>query len=739
MISKIVIYGPASYKKPATLETNKNVNLIYGLNGTGKSTFSEYLRTLVAPEYENCSISPVLNEDEEILVYNEKYVHEIFYSSPTIKGIFSLSKENADAKRKIDEAQTAKKKLENQLATLKETREAEEQSYNTNKQTLIGQIWKIKSDYYNRGHVFEYCLLGLVGSKDSMFNYVVQLPMHSGVLGYTLDSLEKELMSLNRFRGSKIEYLKEYSQLHISAEDINLLKSVITGNPNSRVSDLIVKFQSADWVKQGLSYNSKDVCPFCQRSYDNSLILDELNAFFNEDYENAIKQLQQIKMRIEQYLSTMYDQSELFDSIDCIKDLKSSYISAFAEIRETLTTNILSVSEKIKTPSVPVQLRDVQPLLQKLNEVFSAANREIDTFNKKIANIDSQKAEIKTKFWQLIRVKYNNTVEAWNTLQKTEGKSKSACEEKQKSIKILIKSHEQIIEHEQTNVVNINEAILHINNMLLDMGITDFSIKKHSEDELYCLARGEEQIIDFKTLSEGERTIISFLYFVEMCKGVANREEQKKKRIIVIDDPVSSLSNVYIFNVGRIIKDVFLPQVIKVKDSESGYGFTPKFEQVFILTHSLYFFYEMTETKKEYRDVTQKLFRLYKSEEGSSFSDLTYESIQTDYQSYWMIVRDRHNHPALVANCMRNIVEYFFNFVEKRDLNNVFNTSAFKSNIKLQAFYRYINRESHSLGQNIYDYKEFNYDDFVEGLRLLFVLSGYEDHYNKMMHFKVVR
>lgn len=33
----------ASYKKPAILETDKKVNLIYGLNGTGKSTFSDYL------------------------------------------------------------------------------------------------------------------------------------------------------------------------------------------------------------------------------------------------------------------------------------------------------------------------------------------------------------------------------------------------------------------------------------------------------------------------------------------------------------------------------------------------------------------------------------------------------------------------------------------------------------------------------------------------------------------------
>ena len=31
----------ASYNEIATLETDKKINLIYGLNGSGKSTFSE--------------------------------------------------------------------------------------------------------------------------------------------------------------------------------------------------------------------------------------------------------------------------------------------------------------------------------------------------------------------------------------------------------------------------------------------------------------------------------------------------------------------------------------------------------------------------------------------------------------------------------------------------------------------------------------------------------------------------
>jgi len=81
---------------------------------------------------------------------------------------------------------------------------------------------------------------------------------------------------------------------------------------------------------------------------------------------------------------------------------------------------------------------------------------------------------------------------------------------------------------------------------------------------------------------------------------------------------------------------------------------------------------------------------------------------------------------------MRNIIEYFFNFIERRDLNKVFQKPELQKT-RYQAFCRYINRESHSLGQNIYDLKEFNYDDFKEAFCLVFSESGYKEHYDKMM------
>ena len=70
-------------------------------------------------------------------------------------------------------------------------------------------------------------------------------------------------------------------------------------------------------------------------------------------------------------------------------------------------------------------------------------------------------------------------------------------------------------------------------------------------------------------MSEGEKTIISFLYFLELCKGKESKDEAIAEKIVVIDDPISSLSHIYIFNIAHLIRKTF---------------FTDEYKQIFILT-----------------------------------------------------------------------------------------------------------------------------------------------------------
>ncbi|EPK3134588.1 AAA family ATPase, partial [Morganella morganii] len=289
-------------------------------------------------------------------------------------------------------------------------------------------------------------------------------------------------------------------------------------------------------------------------------------------------------------------------------------------------------------------------------------------------------------------------------------------DEKKEMIKVKDKER---IEY-QRSTVNIDEAVFNINQGLNDIGITDFHIEKY-EDTLYRIVRNESSSKIFSSLSEGEKMIISLLYFRELFRGKIIATEGKTRKIAIIDDPVSSLSHIFVYNIGQLIKNDFFN--------------SDEIEQVFVLSHSLYFFYELADANHERRKETQNLFRLSKNSNGSSIILMKYDEIQNDYQSYWSVINDDKQPPALIANCMRNIIEYFFNFVQKADLSNVTQKPELKKP-RFQSFIRYINRESHSLGQNIFDFKEFNYNDFKEGLRLVFEHTGYSAHYKKMAKIK---
>lgn len=84
----------------------------------------------------------------------------------------------------------------------------------------------------------------------------------------------------------------------------------------------------------------------------------------------------------------------------------------------------------------------------------------------------------------------------------------------------------------------------------------------------------------FRSLSEGEKTLIAFLYFLEKCRGKDRRDDiDTRDKLIVIDDPISSLSNNYIFEIASLIQH----NIIKTKLAK----------KIIILTHNLFFFQEM--------------------------------------------------------------------------------------------------------------------------------------------------
>ena len=738
MLNSINLNKVASYKNKVSLVTDKKVNLIYGLNGAGKSTFSNYLHDRNDHKYKDCSIDG-LNSNHELIVYNQKFIQENFFEADNLKGIFTLSKQNKDAEIKISNALKEIKKLEDERGIKSAELETEKSSINQKMETAKNAVWKIKIDYSGGDRVLELCLEGYKGSKDNLFNHIVGLAKPIAKPTKSIEDLKTDLQSISGDNAQKYSLLSQITFTSQNLEEEALFGKQIVGNENSTVSQLIKQLGNSDWIKEGLQYlpekqiQENFTCPFCQEKTISNELIESIKNYFDASYEADINSLKKI---LEKYLQAIqlipnkakFEENPKFEVY--AKDFELKY-SAFLKVVEG---NKKLIDEKMKTPSVSITLKKSTKVLEELNEVIAKINALITVHNINIDQKETVKSTIKKAFWEIMRWDYDQTISSINT-DKTSSKSKTdALENTLNSYSEKISAQNSIISEQQKLTVNIEEAIDNIKKGLVDLGIMDFEIKKHA-DNLYKIVRGEKEDKVFHSLSEGEKMIISFLYFIELCRGKKDAIDTGKKKVIVIDDPISSLSHIYVFNVGRLIKNEFFAQKETEINKETGdklVVWNYKYEQVFILTHSLYFFYEITETNHEIRKENQKLFRLIKNDTGSTFIPMKYEEIQNDYQAYWFIIKDSQQPAALIANCMRNVIEYFFNFVEKKDLNNFFLQEALKAN-RFQAFYRYINRESHSLGQNIFDFKEFNYQDFRDAFKELFKVAGYEAHYKKMI------
>ena len=725
MINSITMLGEETcYKKQAEFKCNHKVNLVYGLNGTGKSTLSNYLFEYpeVSEKYKECKIEG-LNGEEKILVYNQKFIQKNFYEVENQKGIFSLAKENKEALSAVEAANKETTRLRKEQEKNIEESEQNKEDQQRNKETAKKEIWKIKKDYTGGDRVLECCFdgKGVKGDSDKLFDFLIKIPLPPEE-PRKLTEIKEDIQLFSDDTLTELPKIPVPDYSGFDFEQNALFSKVIVGNQNSTVSDVITKLNNSDWVKAGINYLPKDSdevvqCPFCQEKTITPELAKTLKNYFDESYQSDITSLNNILISYEKESNKILD-------LDIIEghpaySYKEKTEKTILVLKTAAQDNIEKIKNKINTASLPISLMSTERLFNDLKTIINEMNDIIETYNKKIKQREDNLEKCKEEFWNRMRFDYNATIIAFQTVEKG-----LVCKEKEingklEQIRTKIDEQNQIIKTNQALTINIDSAIENINAGLIDLGIDDFSIKKKSEN-LYTIVRGEKNEPVFKYLSEGEKMVISFLYYLELCKGKDSAEEMPKKKIIVIDDPISSLSHIYVFNIGRLIQN----ECIRSKN----------YEQIFILSHSLYFLYELADNnEKRRKNLDEQMYRLSKNDMGSLFAEIKYEEIQNDYHSYWLIVRDVNQTPALVANCMRNIIDYFFNFVEKKDLNNVFQKPEL-SDTKYQAFVRYINRESHSLGQNIFDIKEFDYSIFAEAFRLVFILAGYEEHYNKMMN-----
>ena len=730
MITKITMQGIGSFKERVEFDTDKKYIFIYGLNGVGKTLISKFLKNdNSGGGFGQCKTEG--RNNEKILVYNQDFIEKVFIEQYTqnekgLAGIFTLeSNDNGDTRKNLEEIKNLKEdigKIEEEVnKNAKQEGDLEKELAKLDEK-IENELWKIKTEYKNS--LFNYCLVknSKKENKEKLFklslnNDTTQLSDLKNILEQFKDLEQIEVKDINSIQSNHF----------IQIEKDEIFAKNIVGNQNSTIAEVITKLGNSDWVKKGREFLGDDnICPFCQEKIINEKFKKQLEEYFDESYERDMSRLQENLDNYQKFYNAILA-SNIFSEnyfIKAKKEYELEFHNLYSTLINGISKNIESIKEKIKEPSKSIKLQDTNPLFDNLNRFLQKIQQEINQYKTDLENKRQKKEEIKKQFWQIMRNSYNETIKEYENKQEK-------LEKERKNVKSIIEQNKAIIQEKeekitklQSQILNIENTINAINKDLKEMGIVDFFIKKHNEN-FYCIARENENKINFKTLSEGEKTIISFLYFLQLCNGKENSDEVINNKIIVIDDPISSLSHNHLFNISQLIHQNYLKQ----PDSD--------IKQVFILTHNLYFFHEIMHLipKQQREPKNTKLYRLTKHA-NSKIEEITREDITNDYESYWHIIRECKNNPQegekyrhILPNTMRNILEYFFAFVGKEKYNKVLDDTPFQC----KAFVRYLNRESHSDDINITDFKEMDIPKILEDFEKIFRVSNNEAHYKKYM------
>jgi wobble nucleotide-excising tRNase len=228
-------------------------------------------------------------------------------------------------------------------------------------------------------------------------------------------------------------------------------------------------------------------------------------------------------------------------------------------------------------------------------------------------------------------------------------------------------------------------------------------------------------------LSEGERSFITFLYFYHLLKGSESESGVTTDRVVVFDDPVSSLDSDVLFIVGSLIRQTL--EDVRAKPSH--------IKQVFVLTHNVYFHKEITfhKDRSAGQAFTEETFWIIRKVDGKSrVKKYTINPIKTSYDLLWSEVRDSSPQAPGVQNAMRRILEHYFRILGGIGYDEIVDLFDGEEKLICKALFSWVNDGSHSIPDDVF----ITFDDGAvqkqrEVFKRVFIKTKHINHYNMMM------
>lgn len=662
LVKKINIEKAASFKDHAQDFDFQKINVFFGYNGCGKTTLSrtlcclekkEIIDELKTEDIETPTFSIEikdktynqndLDNELKIKVFNQDYVSKnINYDNLT--GILIAGEESQDKQNKIVELTKKKENLRGQSEAQGKNKEKLQNEIND----LNLKIDKQKSD------VAQFIKRSLKGFNNSLYTRNDLDKFKDSKSFEKYKELEiyinTEIQNYNSINKPNIEIQGSLQQ--ITEDDIENINTILQSSvlDSVKIAEITAEFEK--WTSDGLElHTDKDQCVFCGSSLTEER-KKALNSHFSDEYKNLIK-------KIDSQIDTLktYKLSKIEKYFDWYEEFREEGEKQKKAINDKITdynkylSEMIVILEKKKenafNTDFEVEYKDFDLDILKLNDL-------IEKHREKHQNFENAKDESANK---VITYKILEMEKSTDFVDK----QKSIKTKKKEIVKLeaTIKKLNDEIGATETEIKTLSDEVHDIAvgagkfNQYLDELLPSLGLKVEPNGDNFTLKRNDYRV---KHLSEGERNVLSFVYFVLSFSDGKDKESELKENlkewIVFIDDPISSLDDSNLHLVAGFIKNHFKHT-----------------KQLFLTTHNFSFWRCF---RNKGKDQGYSHYLIEKRKGCSTISKLDTGHVlvrhQSDYTFIYSKLKEFIEKPEaeeniIVLNHLRKFLEYFSSFM----------------------------------------------------------------------------
>lgn len=728
MIEEIKIAGAASYSAEGqNLHGLRALNFFYGANGSGKTTIS---RLIGRPtDFPTCAISWRNGAAIASLVYNSDFVERNFAAN--IPGIFTLGEENVETLAQIETLKAQETGFRNDITIRQNTLQGPD-----GRSGKIGELSGLREDIQQQcwaakglhdAH-FKAAFSGLRNNASNFCDRMLSEFAENDAELRDLDDLKARAAIVFDETLTGLPPLPAVDPADlISGESNAILGKKIIGAGDVDIAAMVNRLGSSDWMRVGVSYfaQTEPQCPFCQQAVDADTA-ERITDFFDEAYDLDIAMIDLVaenyRAAAQTYLASLEaivaDQPRHLDWVA----LQSLLDRATAR----LGVNMQNLARKRSEPSSVVVLEDNQGLYGEIAACLAEGAGKIARHNEMVLNQASESRQLIAEIWKFIVEENRGVLVAYHA-------SKTACDAAIAGLNGSIREREErraeserALRALEAGITSVEPTVTEINALLRSFGFRGFKLATAGErNNLYEIQRLDGSDAK-RTLSEGERTFIAFLYFYHLIRGSQTATGMTDDRVVVIDDPVSSLDSDVLFIVSSLIKRV-------IELCRSG----GQIKQVFVLTHNIYFHKEVS--FDPHRSTAQcrndeSFWIVRKRDDVTLVERHPANPIKTSYELLWGEVKNENRSRMTIQNTLRRILENYFKILGNLDKDDICDRFEGREKIICNSLFSWVNDGSHSAHDDLYlSADDAIVDAYLDVFRRIFEVTHHGAHYRMMI------